>query len=62
MKFVKLTNDFKLNLHINVDAIESIWEENCEENNTTYIRFTNGYIECVKETPEEIMEMIKEEK
>lgn len=58
MKFIKLTNGFKLNLHINVDSIESIWEEDNGGGVETYVRYIDGHSVCVKETPEEIMEMI----
>lgn len=62
MKFIKLTNDFKPNLHINVDAIESIWADDNGDGMETCVRYIDGHLVWVKETPEEIMKMIREEK
>lgn len=58
MKFIKLTNDTKKTIFVNTDQITRIMMGE----KFTYIVYTNGLTDYVKETPEEIMEMIKEEK
>lgn len=58
MKFIKLTNDLDKILYINAEQITGI----AREEGYTVIRYTNSLTDFVKETPEEIMEMIKEEK
>ena len=57
MKFIKLTT-IKNPIFILSNSVISIRRSD----NETFITLSNGNYELVKESPEEIMEMIKEEK
>ena len=63
MKFIKLTNEFNEEVFINPDHIVKFaTTKNVIDEQFTAITFVSGVRTFVKETPEEIMEMIKEEK
>lgn len=57
MKFVKLTNYTEKTIFVNTDQIIII----TMGEKFTYIIYTNGLTDYVKESPEEIMEMIHEQ-
>lgn len=63
MKFIKLTNEFNEEVFINSEHIVKFSAtKNVINEQLTGLTFTTGVTYFIKETPEEIMEMIKEEK
>ena len=63
MKFIKLTNEFNEEVFINPEHIVKFSAtKNVINEQLTGLTFTTGFTYFIKGTPEEIMEMIKEEK
>lgn len=59
MKFIKLTNEFNEEVFINPEHIVKFSAtKNAINEQLTGLTFTSGFTYFVKETPEEIMEMI----